>query len=442
MLQVYSWPNVILHLDGDAFFASVFQAVNPRLKGKPVVTGSERGLATAVSYEARKLGIKRGMLTWQIKKICPQCIILDSDYELYDLFSQKMFQIVHSFTPLVEEYSVDEGFADFKGLINPFRRTKRVNFYSPTCDEEITKQNNFLALGGNKNSHARESYKKIGQAIKDKIESSLGITVSIGISITKSLAKLASSSQKPSGITVVPGKEIENLLLKTKIQDVWGIGANTSAYLNKFGVKTALDFALKPESFIKERLTKPFYEIWQELRGIKVYELNYGGKNSYKGITRSQTFTPSTNNKDLLWAKLLNHVEDAFNQARRFNYLVGRIIPFLKTQNFQYHSLEIKLKEKVAYPYLIHKELKVAFENIYKRNSNYRSTGCHIYDFQENTISQMVLFDRNEKLEKKVKKIYPLYEAKKIDFGSMLFDKQKEKKNKQKLKIPFLTFTE
>ena len=81
MLQVNSWPNTILHLDGDAFFCSVFQAVNPRLKGKPVVTGSERGLATAVSYEARKYGIKRGMLTWQIKKTCPQCIILDSDSE-------------------------------------------------------------------------------------------------------------------------------------------------------------------------------------------------------------------------------------------------------------------------------------------------------------------------------------------------------------------------
>ena len=119
MLQIYFWPNVILHLDGDAFFSSVFQAVNPNLKGKPVVTGSERGLATAVSYEARKYGVKRGMLTWQIKKICPQCVILESDYELYSLFSHKMFGILRTFTPTVEEYSVDEAFADIKGLRRP-----------------------------------------------------------------------------------------------------------------------------------------------------------------------------------------------------------------------------------------------------------------------------------------------------------------------------------
>ena len=405
MLQVYSWPNVILHLDGDAFFSSVFQAVNPNLKGKPVVTGSERGLATAVSYEARRYGIKRGMLTWQIKKICPQCVILESDYELYNLFSQKMFQILHTFTPAVEEYSVDEAFADIKGLRRPLNM----------------------------------SYFEIGQAIKNKIETSLGISVSVGISLTKSLAKLASSSQKPSGLTVVNGRNIDKLLAQTKIRDVWGIGQNTSAYLEKYGVKTALDFALKSEIFIQTNLTKPFYEIWKELRGEKIYELDMQGKQSYKGITRSQTFTPSTNDKDLLWAKLSTHIEEAFMQARRFNYLVGRISPFLKTQNFAYHTLELKLKEKVAYPYLIHKQLREAFDLIHKKGVMYRATGCHISEFQENTLSQMTLFESDQNLEEKIKKIYPLYEKKKIDFGSMLFDKQRyENKNKPKLKIPYL----
>lgn len=389
MLQVNSWPNVILHLDGDAFFCSVFQAVNPNFRGKPVVTGSERGLATAVSYEARKYGIKRGMLTWQIKKICPQCIVLESDYELYGLFSAKMLEILQSFTPLVEQYSVDECFADIKGLRRPLNM----------------------------------SYHEIGEAIKNKIESSLGITVSIGISLTKSLAKLASSSQKPSGLTAVDGRNIEKLLAQTTIKDVWGIGENTSAYLHKFGVKTALDFALKSENFIQTHLTKPFQEIWKELRGEKVYELDLNGKQSYKGITRSQTFTPSTNNKDVLWAKLFTHIEDAFKQARRFHYLVGKVSSFLKTQMFEYHTTEIKLKEKVAYPYLIHKKLRETFDIIYKKGAMYRSTGCHISDFHEDTTSQMALFEQNKLLENKMKKIYPLYEAKKIDFGSMLFDK-------------------
>lgn len=407
MFQVYSWPNVILHLDGDAFFCSVFQAIYPQLKGKPVVTGSERGLATAVSYEARKYGVKRGMLIWQVKKICPSCIILPSDYELYSLFSHKVFTILRSFTPAVEEYSVDEAFADIKGLRRPLNM----------------------------------SYYEIGKIIKERIESSLGITISIGISITKSLAKLASSFQKPSGLTVLKGRDIEKILKATRVKDVWGIGENTSSYLNKFGIFTALDFALRPASFIRNHLTKPFFEIWQELRGEKVYELDLQGKQSYKGITRSQTFTPSINDKNILWAKILVHIEDAFQQARKFHYFVGKITPFLKTQRFEYHAKEIKLLERTAYPYLIRNELKKNFTEIYQKGYLYRSTGCHISDFQSDSTVQMELFEQNHIREEKIKRIYPLLEEKKVDFGSMLFDKPKfeNQRKKSKLKIPLLT---
>lgn len=405
MLQIHSWPTVILHLDGDAFFASVFQAVNPKLKGKPVVTGSERGLATAVSYEARKYGIKRGMLTWQIRKICPFCIILDSDYELYDLFSQKMFAILRSFSPAVEEYSIDEGFADLKGLRRPLNM----------------------------------SYDEIGRKIQTQIESTVGITVSVGISLTKSLAKLASSYKKPSGLTIVDGRSIEKLLAATPVESIWGIGQNTSAYLRKYNIKTALDFANRPENFVKSSLTKPFYEIWQELRGVKVYELDVEGKKSYQGITRSQTFTPSTNNKDILWSKLLTHLEDAFKQARKFNYIVGKVMIYLKTQNFVNHAKEIKLSQKTAYPLLIRKDLQHAFDEIYQSKAQYRSTGCHISDFEDHALVQTSLFS-NSKLEEKAKKIYPLLENKKVDFGTSLFDKEKmQEKKKKRLQLPVLT---
>jgi len=294
MFQIRSWPNVILHLDGDAFFASVIQAVNPRLKGKPVVTGQERGIATAISYEARKYGITRAMRIPEIKKICPQCIIVDSDYELYDLFAKKMFSILRSFTPYIEEYSIDEGFADIKGLRRPLHM----------------------------------SYHEIGKTVKNKIESSLGISVSVGISLTKSLAKLASSFHKPSGFKLVDGPSIESLLDKTPIQNIWGIGYNTTAYLQKLGIQTALQFALQPEEFITNHLTKPFFEIWRELRGNKVYELNTNEKKSYQSITRSQTFHPPTNDIDILWARLFHHIEDAFYTARNCQYEVKGLVIF------------------------------------------------------------------------------------------------------------------
>src|SRR5262245_49168656 len=121
--QVRSWPTVVLHLDGDAFFVSVLQAINPSLKGKPVVAGSERGIATAASYEAKKYGIKRAMRIDEVRKLCPEVIVMHSDYETYSLFSQKMFDIMREFSPTVEEYSIDEGFADLKGLRRPLRMT-------------------------------------------------------------------------------------------------------------------------------------------------------------------------------------------------------------------------------------------------------------------------------------------------------------------------------
>lgn len=411
MFQIRSWPNVILHLDGDAFFASVIQAVNPRLKGKPVVTGKERGIATAISYEAKQFGITRAMRLSEIKKICPQCIIVDSDYELYDLFSKKMFSVMRSFTPYVEEYSIDEAFADIKGLRRPLNM----------------------------------NYEEIGRAIKQKIESSLGITVSLGISLTKSLAKLASSFHKPSGFKAVDGPSIESLLKTVPVESVWGIGPNTAAYLRKLGIYTALQFALQSEEFIVNRLTKPFFEIWQELRGNKVYELDLEGKRSYKSITRSETFHPATNNPDMLWARLFHHIEDAFYTARNCHYQVKTLAIFLKTQDFNYHVSEIKLQESVSYPFLVRNIIKKAFEKIHQKKVLYRATGCTLRELQEASIIQPSLFSQNQELKEKVKKIYPLYEAKKIDFGSMFFDKQTVEENSskgRKMTLPMISVSE
>lgn len=396
MFPIHSWPNVILHLDGDAFFASVTQAVNPSLRGKPLVTGRERGIATSFSYEAKKAGVRRGMRFSEIKKVCPNCVFVESDYEIYNLFSQKMFNILRAFSPVVEEYSIDEGFADLKGLRRPLNM----------------------------------SYFEIGKTVKDKIEKSLGITVSVGVSLTKSLAKLASSYKKPSGLVVIDGPSVENFLKNIPINNVWGIGPNTSAYLIKMGINTAYELAIKPEFFVKGKLSKPYFEIWRELRGEKVYELNPKEKTEYKSISRTQTFTPPLTDPLILKAKLMNHIEEAFEKARKLKYQVGKLSIFLKSQKFQYFITEIKLSESTAYPMMIRSEIEAGFKKIYKKGVLFRTTGCTISDLTDAKDSQSMLFSDNTKLEK-AKKIYPLYEAGKIDFGSCLFDKERRKeKNK------------
>jgi len=406
MFSLFSWPQAILHIDGDAFFASVMCSVNPHLIGKPIVTGKERGIATAISYEAKKYGVTRGMPYFEIKKKCPQCLFIESDYDLFALVSSRMFSIMKQYSPYVEEYSIDEGFIDITGL-------RRMH---------------------------RKSYEEIALAIKKELELKLNITVSVGLSITKSLAKLASSFRKPSGFTPVRGKHIEYLLKNRVVQDIWGIGPNTAAYLQKCNIKTALEFALLSEEFITSHLSKPYYEIWQELRGKKIFELQIGKKEVYKSISKTETFTPPTNDKELLWSRLMNHIEEAFNKARLYNYTVGRVDMFLKTQTFSYQSATYTLLSKTSFPLPIHSDLRKTFETIYSSSSQYRTTGCTISDLEDAKMTQTSLFEET-KTYTKTKKLYEILSSGKVDFGtSLLRSRDASKKSEaKKFNLPIIS---
>lgn len=384
MFSHHSWPEAILHIDGDAFFASVMQSVNKNLKGKPVATGKERGITTSFSYEAKHMGVRRGMTFSQIKKVCPSCIYVDTDYDLCGLVSKRMFSIMKNYSPTVEEYSIDEGFVDIKGLRRMHRKT----------------------------------YEEIALAIKKEIEEKLDITVSVGLSVTKSLAKLASSFRKPSGFTPVQGKHIEYLLKQCSTQNIWGLGPNTAAYLGKFNIKTAIEFVSLSEEFILSHLSKPYYEIWQELRGIKIFSIDSKPKDTYKSMSKTETFTPPTNNKELLWSYLFCHIEDAFSKARRYKYAVGTISIFLKTQQFAYRATECRFSTPTAYPLLVRQELRQAFERIYAPSHIYRTTGCTISNLTDITVIQESLFV-NQSLQSRAQKLYSaLSSVKKIDFGT------------------------
>src|SRR3972149_5053656 len=120
-LSIHGFPRAIVHIDGDAFFASCEQARDPALQGKPVITGKERGIVASMSYEAKRMGVSRAMRLFEVKKLCPDAIILPSDYETYSLLSKRFFAIVRRYTPDVEEYGIDECFADLTGLQRPMR---------------------------------------------------------------------------------------------------------------------------------------------------------------------------------------------------------------------------------------------------------------------------------------------------------------------------------
>jgi len=351
--------RAIIHIDGDAFFVGCEQALHPEYRGKPVVTGGERGIASALSYEAKAMGIKRGMPMFEIKKICPNVIILPSDYETYSLFSKRMMAIVRRFTNLVEEYSIDECFADLTGL----------------------------------RQSTHKSYTEISQCIKDTIQKELGISVSLGLAPTKVLAKVASKWQKPNGFTVIRKETIPNFLKKTNVEKIWGIGFNTANYLNNLQIFTAWDFINKDFDWVQKKLSKPYQEIWQELKGEVTYEINTEEKNSYSSISKTKTFTPASSEKKFVYAALLKNLENACIKSRRHCLAAKKIMIFVKKQDFSIEGLEAKISRASNNPNDLIPIISPLFEKIFSEKFLYRATGVVLSELQDADKIQGTLFD-------------------------------------------------
>ena len=195
--------KIILHVDMDAFFASVEQADNPKFKGKPVIVGgvSERGVVSTCSYEARKFGVRSAMPIFIAQRLCPHGIYLKVRYYRYKEISNRVFEIFREVTPIIEPLSIDEAYLD-------------------------------LTEGRFNDGLEAANY------IKKRVFEEVGLTLSIGISYNKFLAKLASDWNKPNGIKVITKDMIPDILLPLNINKVFGIGKKTVSKLNNIGIFT------------------------------------------------------------------------------------------------------------------------------------------------------------------------------------------------------------
>src|SRR5262245_57114050 len=365
-LTLHSFPRAVIHIDGDAFFASCEQARDPQLQGKPVITGKERGIAASMSYEAKARGGTRGMRLSEIKRLCPEAIILPSDYETYSLLSKRLVAIVRRYTPEVEEDSIDEVFADLTGLRRPLRM----------------------------------SYEQMAATIKRELDTELGFTFSVGLAPNKVLAKIASKWQKPSGFTAIPGHDIHLFLKALPVGKVWGIGHNTAALLNKHGVRSALDFARKHEFWVKKWLTKPFYETWQELNGRSVFPLITEEKASYQSIQKVKTFTPPSGDRAFVFAQLSKNIENACIKARKYKLAARAAFVFLKTQQFRYHGLNVRFSRATPFPQEIIKIIEPAFAQLFRSGEEYRATGVVLLKLEEDNMVQLDLFGQTLRAER------------------------------------------
>lgn len=208
-------PRTILHLDLDAFYASVEQLDDPALRGRPVIVGgtSGRGVVCASSYEARVFGVRSAMPTSRARRLCPQGVFLTPRFERYGELSDRIFDIYRRYTPLVEPLSLDEAFLDVTAS---------------------------RALHGEGPAIAR--------AIRAAVRGEAGLTVSAGVAEVKLAAKIATDFGKPDGLTVVPPGGVAAFLAPLPVGRLWGVGEVTEVALRKLGVATIGDLARLPES--------------------------------------------------------------------------------------------------------------------------------------------------------------------------------------------------
>jgi DNA polymerase-4 len=199
----------IIHVDLDAFFASVEELLDPTLRGKPLIVGGSpegRGVVAAASYAARAYGVHSAMPVAQALRLCPQLIIARGHYGAYGDYSDRVMAILHDFTPTVEQISIDEAFLDITGC---------EQLWGPPLE--------------------------IARRIKQRVAAEVGLPISLGIAATKLVAKIACSQGKPNGLTLVlPGEEAA-FLAPLAIEELWGVGKVTGARLRSFGLRTIGD---------------------------------------------------------------------------------------------------------------------------------------------------------------------------------------------------------
>jgi DNA polymerase-4 len=276
--------RAILHIDMDAFFASVEQTRQPELRGRPVVVGGEhggRGVVSTASYEARAFGVRTAMPVAHAERLCPHAVFLPVDMAAYTAVAGRVIEICRRFTDLVEVASIDEAFLDVTG--------SRRLFGPPAT---------------------------IAGRIQELVYDECGLTCSIGIAENKLLAKLASNLKKPCGISALSGADVHGRLRDLPVRDLWGIGPVTEQRLAALGLTTIGMLQDVPFSLLAAAFGKGAYGLRQIAFGRSLSPL-HTARPLPKSIGRETTFAEDSNDREFLTATLLALVDQVMTSMRK-----------------------------------------------------------------------------------------------------------------------------
>ena len=299
---------MILHIDMDAFYASVEQLDDPQLKGKCVIVGglSNRSVVSAASYEARKFGVHSAMPMYQARKVCPQGIFIRPRMKRYKDISKKIMSLLSEYSPLVEPVSIDEAYVDVTG-----------------CER----------LHGDP--------VKIAAGIKQKIKEKFNLTCSVGVGPNKFIAKIASDLEKPDGLSIIMPDQMPQFLDSLPVHKVPGVGKTRRIQLDRMGIKTLGDVKKYSREIIISRLGKFGRRILALADGIDDSPVMTG--DSYKSVSTEETFGEDIDDKDLLNNYILQQSESVAAQLRQTGVKAKTITLKIKHADFKQITRSVTL---------------------------------------------------------------------------------------------------
>ena len=360
---------MILHIDMDAFFASIEQAINPRLKNKPLIVGSRnnklRTVVCAASYEAKHYGIHSGMSSQDAFKLCPNLEFVPADQSKYIWTSEEILKLVKTYGYETLYASIDEFQLDVKNTPNP---------------------------------------KILAEIIQKQIRETFHIGLSIGISKNRILAKLASKLDKPNGITLIDENNLIETLQKTPVEKLCGVGPKTQIILHKLGINSCLDLYQKPDKFLEQFFGKNGNYLYVSLHGDENLEIETASQ--AKSIGHSYTLNKATRNPGFIkaWFRLL--AEAVGSRLRQNNLVAHTIHIYIGGEQMANFSIQKTYKEATCDGYDIYLRALKIYPDIAQKTPQIRALGLTCSSLAQNNYPP--LFEkqkRGEALTKTLDKI-------------------------------------
>jgi DNA polymerase IV len=360
----------ILHVDMDAFYASVEQLDHPEYKGKPVIVGADpkhgtgRGVVAACSYEARKFGVHSALPISRAWKLCPEGVYVRPRMDRYVEVSKQVMEVFRRYTDLVEPLSIDEAFLDITGSV---------------------------ALLG--------PAEQIASAIKKEIKQTTGLNASVGLAPNKFLAKIASDLKKPNAFVVVTENEIEGFLRNLPISRLWGVGPKTEQRLREMGFKTIGDVADTP----RESLVRSLGGLGEHLFHLSHGKDDRGVEPNWepKSVGSETTFNEDTGNRELLLGTILELADHVAQRLRKDGYRARKVTLKLRYSDFETHTKQQSLKKAIVTGEEIAQVARALFAS-FPMKKKIRLIGVSAGDLQgyEGDTQQLQLFEEKSNKEK------------------------------------------